>query len=291
MRNQVRTILLLGVLSAVLISIGGAIGTGWLYGALVFSLAMNLGAYYFSDRIVLRTSGAREVSAAEAPQLHALVAEVAHAAGLPMPKVCIVPSEMPNAFATGRNPSKGVVAVTEGLMRLLDRRELRGVIAHEMAHIGNRDTLVATVAASFAAAVSYLANIVQFGVLFGGGQQSESEGGGGGLASTLALALFGPVAAMLIQMGISRSREFLADETAARITGDPEALARALARLQRGGEAALEHGAAGMSPASASLAIVNPLAGGIASWFSTHPPIEARIQRLMHLSGRSTFAA
>ena len=285
--NQLKTVVLLGVLSTLLIGLGGFIGGSTLHVMLAVAVVINLGAWFFSDRLVLMTSGAKEVTAAEAPDLHGIVADLAQRAGLPMPKVCITPSPIPNAFATGRNPEKGVVAVTVGLLQVLDRRELRGVLAHELSHIKNRDTLIATVAAAMSSAVSYVGQIISFGALFGGGQQRDSESsgspGGGLLAAFLA-----PIAATMVQLGISRSREFLADESAALLTGDPESLALALRKLQRTGEATVAHTHAEPTPATAALAIVNPFAGGsrIVSWFSTHPPVEARIERLMALAGR-----
>jgi len=284
--NQLKTIVLLGVLSSLLIGLGGLIGGSTLHVMLVIAVLMNLGAWFFSDRLVLMTSGAKEVSREEAPELHRIVEDLTQRAGMPMPKVCITPDSIPNAFATGRDPSRGVVAVTAGLLQVLDRRELRGVIAHELAHIKNRDTLVASVAAAMSSAVSFVGQMISFGALFGGGQQrdGESQGGGGSLLA----AFVAPIAATLVQLGISRSREYLADETAARITGDPEALALALMKLQRSGEVVVSRTEAEPRPALAALSIVNPFAGGsrVLSWFSTHPPVEARIERLLALAGR-----
>jgi heat shock protein HtpX len=281
--NQLRTIVLLGALTAVLIGIGGVMGPGYLYVFTALAVLVNFGAYFWSDRIVLAMNRAREVSPGEAPWLHRLVEEVSYAAGVPKPRVCLIPDPQPNAFATGRNPAKGVVAVTEGLVRLLDERELRGVIAHEIAHIRNRDILVATIAGGLAAAVSYMAHAAQFAAIFGGGSSSDGEDRPS-MAGTLALALVAPVAASLVQLGISRSREYLADETAARLTGEPEMLARALEKLQRAAERVPSH----MEPATASLAIVSPFAGRktLLSLFSTHPPMEKRIARLRGMSRR-----
>jgi len=252
MKNQLKTILLLGALSALVVGIGGAVAPSYIYLFGVLALAMNLGAYFFSDRIVLKMHGAQEVSAQEAPQLHRMVAELATRANIPMPRVCIMPDEQPNAFATGRNPQHGVVAVTQGILRLLDERELRGVIAHELAHIKNRDILVSSIAAAAAALISYIANALTFGAMFGMGQSDDEEGSPAG---GLLVALVAPIAATLIQLGISRSREYLADETGAAISGDPEALARALLKLERGSQVLLP---AQTSPATASLFIVNP---------------------------------
>lgn len=277
MHNQLKTLLLLGILSALLISIGGALGPGYLYGFMALALLLNLGAYFFSDRLVLRMHGAQEVSPEQAPGLHRLIDELAQRARIPKPRVCIMPGEQPNAFATGRNPAHGVVAVTEGIMRLLTERELRGVLAHELAHIKNRDILVSTIAAIIAAAVGYIANALTFASFFGGGQDDEEgEGSGGG---NLLMIFVAPLLATLIQLSISRAREYMADEAGAKIAGDPEALARALEKLERG---AAVIPAESMQPATASLFIVNPFAGGsrLVRLFSTHPPMEERIRRL-----------
>lgn len=278
MKNQVKTIFLLGVLSALLVSFGGALGPGYFYGFTALALIMNLGAYFFSDRIVLRMHGAQEVTPDQAPMLHRMVDELARRAQIPKPRVCIMPGEQPNAFATGRNPQHGVVAVTEGIMRLLTERELRGVIAHELAHIKNRDILVSSVAAVIAAAVGYIANALSFATLFGGNsQESEEEEGSG--AGGLLMVFVAPLLATLIQLGISRAREYMADETGAAISGDPEALARALEKLEQGAAILPAETA---QPATASLFIVNPLTGGsrLMNLFSTHPPMGERIQRL-----------
>jgi heat shock protein HtpX len=287
LNNQLKTILLLGGLSALLVAIGWAIAPGatWLF--LGLALAMNVGAYFFSDKMVLRMHGARELAPGEAPALHAMVAELAERAAIPKPRVFLVEDASPNAFATGRNPEKGVVAVTSGILDLLDRRELRGVLAHELAHIKNRDVLVATIAAAIASAVTYAAQAISFGALFGGGSSSDEEEGSAGGA--LLMALVAPIGATLVQLGISRSREYLADEAGARISGDPEALARALEKLSYGAQHIPSEAA---QPATASLYIVNPLAGGgVARMFSTHPPMEDRIQRLRALARRGSLAA
>lgn len=277
MKNQLKTFFLLGILSALLLSIGGALGPGYFYGFTALALLMNLGAYFFSDRIVLTMHGAQEVSPEQAPALHRMVEELARRAQIPKPRVCIMPGAQPNAFATGRNPAHGVVAVTEGIMQLLSERELRGVLAHEIAHIKNRDILVSSIAAVFAAAVGYIANALSFAAFFGGSQEDEESEGSGG--SSLLLMFVAPILATLVQLGISRAREYMADETGAQISGDPEALARALEKL--------EHGAAVIpaetaQPATASLFIVNPLTSGsrLLNLFSTHPPMDERIRRL-----------
>lgn len=281
LNNQLKTILLLGGLSAFLVAIGWTIGPGatWLF--LGLALAMNVGAYFFSDRLVLRMHGAQELAVADAPGLHGMVEELAQRAGIPKPRVFLIDDPSPNAFATGRNPEKGVVAVTQGILDLLDRRELRGVIAHELAHIRNRDILVATIAAAIASAVTYVAQAISFSALFGGSSDDEEEGSG---ASNLLVVLVAPIAATLIQLGISRSREYLADESGAAICGDPEALARALEKLSQGAELVPSEAA---QPATASLYIVNPLSGArVARLFSTHPPMEDRVERLRELARR-----
>ncbi len=283
MKNQINTIVLLGLLSVVLIGIGGALGKGFLLISLVLSLAMNLGAYFFSDRLVLAMHGAQEVSPAEAPGLHKMVEELSQRAGIPKPRVFMMHEAQPNAFATGRNPEHGVVAVTTGILQVLDQRELRGVLAHELAHIKNRDILVSTIAAAVASAVTYMAHAVgMFGSMFLG----RDEDGDEGLSplQTLALALVAPIAATLIQMGISRSREYLADETGGEISGDPEALARALRKLEAGAMALPVEG----RPATASLFIVSPFAGmqSVLSLFSTHPRTEERVRRLHEQAAR-----
>jgi heat shock protein HtpX len=280
MKNQLKTFFLLGVLSALLLSIGGALGPGYFYGFLALALLLNLGAYFFSDRIVLKIHGAQEVPLEQAPALHRMVDELARSAQIPKPRVCIMPGEQPNAFATGRNPQHGVVAVTEGILRLLTERELRGVLAHEIAHIKNRDILVSSIAAVVAAAIGYMANALAFSSLLGGHEEDEEEGSGAG---GLLMMFVAPMLATLIQLGISRAREYMADETGARISGDPEALARALEKLEQG---AAVFPAETAQPATASLFIVNPLSGGgrMLNLFSTHPPMGERIRRLRGLA-------
>lgn len=275
MRNQLRTIALLGVLSVGLISLGGALGPAWLVGFTVLAFAMNLGAWFFSDRMVLAMHRAVEVGPDELPQVRAMVAELANRAGLPMPKVYRIADPTPNAFATGRSPDKGVVAVTDGILAVLTPRELRAVIAHELAHIQNRDTLVATVAAGLAGAITSIANALQFSALFGGSDEEE-EGGGFG---ALAFAFVAPIAASLVQLGISRSREYMADQTGAAMCGDPGALADALEKLHHPHLPLTPEMA---RPATASLMIASSLSttGGWTKWFSTHPPYEERVSRL-----------
>lgn len=280
MKNTLKTIVLLGLLSAIVIGLGAWIAPGYLYLFGALALAMNLGAYFCSDRIVLRMQHAREVAPIEAPDLHAMVEELSAKAGIPKPRLYVIPEQQPNAFATGRNPERGVVAVTEGIVRVLDRRELRGVIAHELAHIKNRDILVSTIAAAAASIVTYTAQALSLGSLFGADSEQESDGSAAG---GLLVALVAPLAATLIQLGISRSREYMADETGARISGDPEALASALVKLERAASVV----PAGATPATASLFIVNPFGGmqSLAQWFSTHPATEDRVERLLALVG------
>jgi heat shock protein HtpX len=244
---------------------------------------MNLGAYFYSDKLVLSMHGAQEVSPQEAPGLHRMVEELSQRAGIPKPRVFVMNEAQPNAFATGRNPEHGVVAVTAGILEVLDERELRGVLAHELAHIKNRDILVSTIAAAVASAVTYLAHAVGlFGSMFLG--RDEDEGEGLSPLQVLALALVAPIAATLIQMGISRSREYLADQTGGEISGDPEALASALRKLEAGAMALPVEG----RPATASLFIVSPFAGmqSILSLFSTHPRTEERVRRLHEQASR-----
>lgn len=288
--NRLKTIVLLASLTALLMWAGQAIGgAAGLWFALAVAAVMNIGAYWFSDKIVLRMHHAQEVTPLQAPELYAMVQDLAVRANLPMPRVYIIPEEAPNAFATGRNPRNGVVAVTEGLLRILDRREVAGVIAHELGHIRHRDTLIMAIAATFAGALSMLANAAMFGSLFGGGQSSEDEEGGSPLTGLLGV-LIAPIAATLVQMSISRAREFMADEAAARFTGTPLALASALRKIEAWGrEIPMQAG----SPATAHLYIYNPFTvDGVASLFSTHPPTEQRVARLVAMaSGRQPAAA
>jgi len=280
MMNQLKTILLLGALSAILVGIGASLGPNafWLFTAI--AVAMNLVSYFFSDRIVLRMHRARELPEGEAPRLHAVVAELAGRAGIPKPRVFFIDDPHANAFATGRNPAHAVVAVTRGIAEILDERELRGVLAHEIAHVANRDILVASVAAGLATAISHLAHALAFAGMFGGGNEDEE---GGSPAGGLALAILAPIGATLVQLGISRSREYLADDTGARLAGDPLALASALEKLHH----AAAHVPSAATPATASLFIVNPfgaITGGLSRLFSTHPPAEERIRRLRALA-------
>lgn len=277
--NQIKTVLLLGLLTGLLLLVGRLIGgaTGLLV-ALVFSVLMNFGAYWFSDRIVLTMYRAKPADRKTHARLYKIVEEVAAAASMPKPKVYIIPTEAANAFATGRSPKNGVVACTEGIMKLLTDKELKGVIAHEISHVKNRDVLVTTIAATIAGVISYLAHMAQFAAMFGGGRRDDNRGGGGSAIALLAIAIITPIIAMILQLAISRSREFLADHSGAMTIKDGEPLASALAKLDK---AALHHKMGLGNEATASLFIVNPLKGqGLISLFSTHPPLEARIQRL-----------
>jgi heat shock protein HtpX len=283
MTSQLKTVLLLALLSGLIIVMGGVMGgrTG-LFFAFAFALLMNVGSYWYSDKIVLKMYNAREVSPSEAPMLHAMVDEVVMRAGIPKPRVCIIPEQTPNAFATGRNPEHGVVAVTEGIMHLLTPEELKGVIAHEVGHIANRDILVQSVAGVMASVIVMLGKILQFTAIFGGGNNDE-EGGGNPIAA-LAMAFLAPVAASLIQFAISRSREFMADEAGARYSGNPMYLASALQKLGAySGRIPMQSG----NQATAHMFIVNPFSGvRMAELFSTHPPMEERIRRLQQMAGR-----
>src|SRR6266545_3435353 len=283
--NRMKTLMLLATLTALLLLAGHAMaGQGGMLTALVLAGLMNFGAYWWSDKIVLRVYGAQEVTEAEAPALHGLVRNRVRRAGLPMPKVYVIPQGAPNAYATGRNPDHAALAVTEGLIALLDREELAAVIAHELGHVKNRDTLITTVTATIAGAVSMLAHIAQWGLIFGGGRSSNEDGRSHPLAGLLGIIL-APIAAMLIQLAISRSREFLADESGARLSGDPLALARALRRIEmRSQRVPLTAG----SPATAHLFIINPFSGGgLTRLFATHPPTTERIQRLEAMARRT----
>ncbi len=284
MTSQIKTLFLLALLSGIIIVLGGLLGgRGGVIIAFGLALVMNVGSYWYSDKIVLSMYHARELAPEEAPYLHDIVAELARNAGVPKPRVCVSPEEAPNAFATGRDPEHAVVAVTEGILRLLPPEELRGVVAHEMGHVVNRDILIQTVAGVMASAIVTLANIFQFTAIFGGGRDGE---GGGNPIGALALALLAPMAAGLIQMAISRSREFLADETGARLCGQPLALAGALAKLgAASGRTPLRSG----NPSTAEMFIVAPLFGrdgSVAKLFSTHPPLEERIERLRAMAAR-----
>ncbi len=280
--NHIKTTFLLTLLTLLLIAMGGAMGgkSGMIIAFLVAG-AMNFFAYWNSDKIVLKMYKAREVTRAESPDFYGLVENLARKAGLPMPKVYVIPSDSPNAFATGRNPQNAAVAATHGIMRILSREELEGVMAHELAHVMNRDTLVSTIAATFAGAIAMLGNMLQWGAIFGMGRGDDEEGGGG-IIGTLAMAIIAPMAAMLIQMAVSRSREYMADEAGARLCGNPRALARALQKLQ---QAATMVPMREATPATSHMFIVSPItASRLAGLFSTHPSTEDRVARLLAMS-------
>lgn len=284
MSNIFKTTILLSLLTILLVFMGGAVGgKGGMIFAFFVAVAMNFGSYWFSDKIVLRMYNAQEVSEQEQPVFYGIVRRLAIQAGLPMPKVYIIPDDSPNAFATGRNPDHAAVAATAGILRILSTEELEGVMAHELAHVKNRDILISTIAATFAGAISMIGNMLQWGAMFGAGRGDDAEGGGiGGMVGSLAMAIIAPIAAMLIQMAISRSREYLADEAGAGICGRPLALAGALRKLHNASQAIPMQEA---RPATAHMFIVNPLTGGgLASLFSTHPPMEERIARLEALA-------
>ena len=277
MANRLKTTLLLALLTVLMVLMGSVIGgQGGMVVAFLMALAMNFFSYWFSDKIVLKMYGAREVGEHDHPAFYGMVRRLATQAGLPMPRVYIIPSESPNAFATGRNPNHAAVAATDGILHLLSPEELEGVMAHELAHVQNRDILVGTIAATFAGAIAMLGNMLQWGAILGTGRDDEE--GAGGLVGSLVMAIIAPMAAILIQMAVSRSREYLADETGARICGRPLALANALRKLHSAAQAMPMQEA---RPASAHMFIVNPLTGGaLLKLFSTHPPMEERIARL-----------
>ncbi|NNC23023.1 zinc metalloprotease HtpX [Salinisphaera sp. USBA-960] len=284
--NIVKTTFLLTGLTVLLVLIGSALGgTAGMVLALVVAGAMNLGSYWFSDRMVLRMNDARAVDRDSAPKLYRLVEELVQNAGLPMPAVYIVDAEAPNAFATGRNPEHAAVAVTTGLLRTMSREEMKGVLAHELAHVRHRDTLISALAATIAGAVAMIANIAQFAMLFGG-MRGEDDEGPGGMIGSLLLLIVAPIAASLIQLAISRSREFGADAGGAEIAGSPDGLASALAKLESANRQQPVQSAE-KNPATAHLFIVNPLsAKGFSKLFATHPSTEERIARL-HKMGQS----
>jgi len=274
--NNFKVFLLMGLLSVILVLIGAAVGGQ--NGAMLFfliSLAMNFFSYYFSDKVAISMTRSQPVSEQEAPELYNIVRRLTQRAGLPMPRLYVTPSPQPNAFATGRNPANSAVAVTEGLLHLLNRTELEGVLAHELAHIKNRDVLVGTIAATFAGAITMLANIIQWGAIFGMGR--DDDDGGAGFLGAILLAIIAPIAAMIIQMAISRSREYGADESGARFAGNTDGLASALLKL----ESTARRIPMQVNPAASHLFIVNPLSGqSMARLFSTHPPIADRVERL-----------
>jgi len=308
LNNSLRTWTLLAALGGLLVAVGGLLGgRSGLVAALVLAVAMNAFVYWKSDSLALRANGARELEPDELPRLRTIVADLARRAGLPMPRLYIVERPEPNAFATGRDPNHAAVAVTRGILDLMDERELRGVLAHELSHVQNRDTLVGTIAATIGGAISFLAQMAQFQMIFGGGRDDENGGGGFGALVAIILA---PIAALIIQLAVSRGREYGADRSGARLTGDPEGLAGALLALDRAAQrqpgpfgrmaqrmpgrsdprrapAPSSAPAPAANPAFAHLYIVNPLSGrAVGGLFSTHPPIADRVARLRAMDGR-----
>lgn len=276
MSNIFKTGLLLAVLTAMFVIIGGAIGgQQGMVVAFLFAIVMNFVSYWFSDKMVLAMYRAQPIEEAQAPGLYAIVRRLATRAQIPMPRVYLIPSDTPNAFATGRSPEHAAVAVTEGIMRILDQDELEGVLAHELSHVKNRDVLISTIAATLAGAITYLAHMAQWAAMFGG-RRDDDEGGSNPIAM-IAMAILAPIAAMLVQMAVSRAREYQADATGARLAGRTWGLSKALEKLQMAQQVA----PMGANPATAHLFIVNPLSGQtLMSLFSTHPPLEQRIARL-----------
>ncbi|GAC1443346.1 MAG: zinc metalloprotease HtpX [Mycobacteriales bacterium] len=284
--NGVKTAALLGLLSGGILLAGRAVGgrSGLVF-ALVVALAMNGYSYFYSDKLALRSMRAYPVSQVQQPRLYAVVAELAASMRIPMPRLYVSPTEAPNAFATGRDPRHAAVCCTEGILRLLDERELRGVLGHELAHVGNRDILISSVAATLATVITFLAHLAQIAALFGGLGRSDDDDGGG-MIGALAFIVVGPIAAVIVRMAISRSREYQADATGAQLTGDPLALASALRKLEHGVQAAPLAESPQLAPTS-SLMIANPFRGGagLGRMFSTHPPMADRIARLEAMAG------
>ncbi len=283
--NSLKLVVLLSLLTGLLVTAGRAFGgnNGMLI-MFVISMGINFFSYWYSDKIVLKMYGAREVDIHSAPELVGMVANLARRAGMPMPRVYIIDTDAPNAFATGRDPEHAAVAVTASLMRALTPQELEGVMAHELAHVKNRDTLISTLVASMAGAISMLANMAQWAAIFGMGRNQDDEESGSGLVGSLFMIILAPLAAMLIQMGISRSREFLADETGARLAGNPMALASALRKIEH---YAIHRTMPEATPATSHMFIVNPFAGAgswLTSLFSTHPPTDARVKKLQTMA-------
>jgi len=275
--NALKTVFLMTLMMMLFLLVGGLLGgRDGLMIAFIFSLVMNFFSYWFSDKIVLSMYGAREVTEREAPQLYRLVRKLTQNAGLPMPKVYVIDNPNPNAFATGRNPQNAAVAVTTGILRILNDDELEGVLAHELAHVKHRDILLATIVATFVGTITFISRMAGWTMMFAGGSRDREDNGN--LIASLVLMIVAPIAALLLQLAISRSREFMADEGGAKISGKPLSLASALRKLEQAAQIVPMHNA---NPSTAHLFIVNPLrGGGITKLFSTHPPIEERIQRL-----------
>jgi heat shock protein HtpX len=285
MGNQLKTTLLLAIMTVFIMIVGNLLGgrQGMMI-ALVLAAGMNFFSYWYSDKIVLKMYQASEVSQQQAPELYEMVQTLARQANLPMPKVYIIPKDAPNAFATGRNPENAVVAVTQGLLSLMNRHEVMGVLAHELAHVKNRDILIGTIAATMAGAIMMLASMARFSAMFGGMHRDDEEGGGFGIIGVIVMSIIAPLAATIIQMAVSRSREYLADATGAQIAGSPEGLATALEKLGNYSRQIPMNA----NPSTAHMFIVNPLSGEkLQSLFSTHPPMEERIRRLLGSSFQS----
>ena len=285
--NNLKTVFLLSLLTSLLVGVGWLIGGfGGMLIFLVIGAVINFGSFWFSDRLVLKMSGAKEVTAEEEPNLHRLVEDVVSLVGMPKPRVYMISTDTPNAFATGRGPKNAAVAVTTGIMRILDYQELKGVIAHELGHIRNRDILIQTVVATVAGAITMVAWMLQWTLIFGGGRRDNQGGNPLGIIGLLATIILAPIAATIIRLAISRSREYEADATGARMIHDPESLASALLKLEQGVQMRpMAENKAG-AQAMAHLYIVNPFKGqGTANLFSTHPPIEERVRRLRAMAG------
>ncbi len=280
--NTVKTVGLMTFMMVLFIAIGGALGgRSGMVMAIIIATVMNVGMYWFSDKLVLRMYNAQPVTETQAPDLYSIVRGLVQKAGMPMPKVYIIPEETPNAFATGRNPEHAVVAVTQGIMRILSREELTGVIAHELAHIRHRDMLTGTIVATIAGAISMLAQMAQWAMIFGGGRRDSDDEGGSPIVA-LVMMIVAPIAAMIVQMAISRTREYEADKGGAQLAGTPSGLANALLKLEKGSQLVPM---ADAKPATAHMFIVNPLTGGgLMNLFSTHPPIAERVKRLNELA-------
>jgi heat shock protein HtpX len=286
--NTLKTTVLLAALTGLLVVVGSALGgTSGMVIAFALAVAMNMGAWWFSDKLALSMSGAKPASESEQPELHRMVETLSTRAGIPKPAVYLIESEAPNAFATGRSPEKGAVAVTTGLLRLLDRDEVAGVIAHELAHIRHRDTLISSIVATIAGVITMLANMAQWALLFGGFGGSDDDDNGGSVFGSLIMIILAPIAALLIQLAISRSREYAADAGGAQILGDPHPLATALEKLETTSrQVPME-----VNPATSHLYIVNPLHGGLAGLFSTHPSTQERVARLRAMTSLELAAA
>jgi heat shock protein HtpX len=284
--NTLKTTFLMALLTVLLVTLGGALGgRGGMGIAFVMAAGMNFFSYWFSDKMVLSMYGAQEITEADDPRFFGIVRRLSQRAGLPMPKVYLIDTDTPNAFATGRNPEHAAVAATSGILRILTEEELAGVMAHELAHVKNRDILISSIAATFAGAITYMAHMAQFAAIFGGGRSSDDDEGGGFIGMIL-MAILAPIAAMLVQMAISRSREFGADAGGASICGSPLSLANALQKLEMGNQQVPMNANA----ATAHMFIVNPLTGGgLMSLFSTHPPMAERVARLQEMSRMRSF--